>query len=60
MRKNIIDLTRVGSERLRAIKEVQLALDEEAFELLHIRAVEGVGVVGLDRFRVLVCIDYLP
>src|ERR1700730_235254 len=51
IRKNIIDLTRIGSECPRAIKKVQLALNEEAFELLCIRAVKGVGVTGLDHFR---------
>ena len=34
IRKNIIDLMRVRLEHLWAIKKVQLALNEEAFELL--------------------------
>src|ERR1700730_18800267 len=37
IRKNIIDLMRIRLECLRAIEEVQLALNEEAFELLCIR-----------------------
>src|ERR1700730_1317328 len=60
VRENVIDLTRIGSERPRAIEEVQLALNEEAFELLRVQAIEGVGVAGLDHFRALVCVDYLP
>src|SRR6202030_4321761 len=59
IRKNIIDLMGIGSEHSRAIKKVQLALNEEAFELLRVRAVEGVGVAGLDCFRALICVDYL-
>src|SRR6202043_3604627 len=47
IRKNVIDLTGIRSECPRAIKEVQLALNEEAFELLCVRAVESVGVMGL-------------
>src|ERR1700730_7062699 len=54
IRKNIIDLTRIGSECPRAIKKVQLALNEKAFELLCIRAVESVRVAGLDHFRALI------
>ena len=50
----------IGLERSRAIEKVQLALNKEAFELLCIQAIKGVGVAGLDRFRALVCIDYLP
>src|ERR1700731_3491653 len=60
IRKNVIDLTGIGSECPRAIEEVQLALNGEAFELLCIRAVKSVRVAGLDRFQVLVCVDYLP
>ena len=51
---------RVGSECPWAIEKVQLALNEEAFELLHVQAIEDVGVARLDHFRALVCIDYLP
>src|ERR1700730_16054049 len=36
IRKNIIDLTRVRSECPWAIEKVQLALNEEAFELLRV------------------------
>src|ERR1700731_3560981 len=53
VRENVIDLMGIRSEPPRAIEEVQLALNEEAFELLCVRAVEGVGVAGLDRFRAL-------
>src|ERR1700719_1325733 len=53
IRKNIIDLTGIGSECPRAIEKVQLALDEEAFELLCIQAIKSVGVAGLDHFQVL-------
>ena len=60
IRKNIIDLTGIGSECPRAIGEVQLALNEEAFELLCIQAVESVEVTGLDHFWALICVDYLP
>src|ERR1700731_956670 len=44
IRKNIIDLMGIRLECLRVIEEVQLALNEEAFELLCIRAIESVGV----------------
>src|ERR1700731_617164 len=60
VRENIIDLTGIGSECPRVIEEVQLALNEEAFELLRIRAIKGVGVEGLDHFQALICVDYLP
>src|SRR6202045_4469137 len=59
IRKNIIDLMRIGSECPRAVEKVQLALNEEAFELLRVQAIEGVRVAGLDHFRALICIDYL-
>jgi hypothetical protein len=60
IRKDIVDLTGIRSECPRVIKKVQLALNEEAFELLRVRAIKGVGVMGLDHFWVLVYIDYLP
>src|ERR1700726_1201052 len=49
IRKDIVDLMRIRSECLRVIEKVQLALNEEAFELLCVQAIEGVGVTGLDH-----------
>ena len=60
IRENIVNLMSIGFECPWAIKEVELALDEEAFELLRVQAIKGVRITQFNGFQTLVHIDYLP